>query len=137
MAKSRFKKLKKLIKKNPDDFKTQVDVAWFIKWLKTHMDVYNDFAVLAHELRARRPGKVYSARLIIEKMRWDFIMKYDDANDETYRINGDATPYISRLVMLEFPKLSGMFKTRIKIKPRKTKGYIYRDDDGIYHPKGR
>ena len=130
--KSRYKRLKKLVKKNPQAFRTMVNTKWFLKkWLPTHMKTYAHFCELALALRRKNPDRKYSARLIMGKLVWDFTIEYDIPDDQTYKINSKSTPYMARLAMLEFSSLDGMFSTRRKIKGTN----LQIDERGVLHPK--
>ena len=67
----------------------------FFRWLQANSQIYNEFERRA--LRMARAGrKHYSARTIVEAIRWNTDMRDSDA---LFKINGNYVPGMSRLFM--------------------------------------
>ena len=70
-------------------------------------EIFKSFAKLALEVKAR--GKRVGSKLIMERLRWDYIMTTD--GDE-FKINNNYSSRYARLAMETYPELEGFFQTR-------------------------
>ena len=84
-------------------------VADFLDWDRTEPGFYNLFKQFAFELI--NAGKTRgSANRIVERIRWDVdTLK----SDETWKVNNNHRPYLSRMFKLEFPQYADFFGTRL------------------------
>ena len=99
-----------LIRYHEDKFNLPVASSQsFIKWLVNNSKVYFEFEKYAVELKVNGNRKIYSARTIIERLRWDSIFLDDDS---VYKINNNYVPHMSRLAMMINTSLEGMFELR-------------------------
>ena len=55
--------------------------------------------------------KYFSARTIIERIRWD--TKIAEKGVETFKIGDHSSPYLARKLMREDPRFRGFFRTKI------------------------
>ena len=90
-----------------DMFMGMKRVSWFYEWLKTNMHIYHTFEDYTWEHKLRMSKHYFSARAIIEIMRWNTLSK-DSTID--FKISDHCMPYLARLVMLRNPELEGMFR---------------------------
>lgn len=100
-----------LINENQEKFEyCNKSVSWFKEWIQDNLHIYNEFE--RHAFHLKREGKrdFYSARAIMEQMRWETLFK--EVGSADYKINNNSIPYLSRLVMLENLELDGMFQLR-------------------------
>ena len=67
----------------------------FTHWLSKNQHIYNRFEVLALRM-AEKNHKHYSARTIVEKLRWDTDIADTDVQ---FKINGNFVPGMARLWM--------------------------------------
>ncbi len=66
-------------------------------------------AFTQYSLEAARAGRTHlSARLVIERMRWQSIIS---ERDSAYKINNDIAPKLARKFMREY-NMAGFFRTR-------------------------
>lgn len=79
----------------------------FKAWHLLNPHVYQEFVRLAVMMKARRSK--YSARTIIEKMRWDFDIQ---TTGDVFEINGDFVPLYVRLLIHNRPEFAGFFELR-------------------------
>ena len=83
----------------------------FEKYHKENPHVFEMFKSFAFD--AINSGvKALSAQLIIERMRWESMLK---TTGERYKINNNYPPYYSRLFMEEFPEYENYFTTRQQV----------------------
>lgn len=81
----------------------------FKDWLTKNIHVFNEFERYAVDLKTNGRKDKYSARAIIQRLRWD---TYFQENDSEWKISNTSTPYMSRLVMHINPFLNEMFRTK-------------------------
>ena len=91
----------------PDDFYTYPP--GFFLWIKKNQHIYRKFKQMAF-MEKRLGRKHYSARKIIQDMRWDTNIR--QAGDQTFKINNIFTPGLARLAMRDEPELKGFFRCR-------------------------
>ena len=97
-----------IIKENDTAFPTT-----FSKWVNDNYSIYTAFVRYAKVLREFNGNKRYSARTIIERMRWDTLIgELKGSGATTVKISNNVTPYLSRLSMLENEELGGMFQLK-------------------------
>lgn len=80
----------------------------FFRWLSENYRIYCEFEDRALEVR-RTGRKHFSARVIVENIRWHTLLRDKDA---TFKINDHWTPGMARLAMKIHPELDGMFELR-------------------------
>jgi len=97
--------LLRLVEGSPDQFRTK-----FGNWLLDNMHIWHEFEKKALFMASRRD--VYSARTIIEVMRWETHLRESPA--QTFKIVNHHTADLSRLFMLRYPKHEGFFKLLTK-----------------------
>ena len=90
-----------------DDFYTYPP--GFFRWIKKNQHIYRKFTQMAFEQK-RLGRKQYSARAIVQRMRWDTNIR--QAGDQTFKINNIFTPGLARLAMRDEPELKGFFRCR-------------------------
>jgi hypothetical protein len=79
----------------------------FKKWHQANPHVYREFARLATLMKTKRTK--YSARTIIEKMRWDYDIQ---TTGDVFEINGDFVPLFVRLLIHHRPEFASFFELR-------------------------
>lgn len=52
----------------------------------------------------------YSSRTIFHRIRWHVEIETD--SDDRFKINNNHSPYYGRMLMRDFPKTRGFFRTR-------------------------
>lgn len=81
----------------------------FDRWLQNNRHIYTEFARRALYM-ARAGRKHYSARTIVEAMRWDSDLRDSDA---LFKINDHYTPGMARLFMEKYGRTHpGFFQLR-------------------------
>ena len=90
-----------------DDF--HIYPVGFFLWLKSNQHIYRKFTQIAFAQK-RLGRKHYSARAIVQRMRWDTNIR--QAGDQTYKIDNVMTPGLARLAMRDEPELKGFFRCR-------------------------
>ena len=90
-----------------DDFYTYPP--GFFRWIESNQHIYRKFTQMAFEQK-RLGRKQYSARAIVQRMRWDTNIR--QAGDQTFKINNIFTPGLARLAMRDEPELKGFFRCR-------------------------
>ena len=90
-----------------DDFYTYPP--GFFHWLKSNQHIYCMFKHIAFTKR-KEGRKHYSARKIIQDMRWDTNIR--QVGDQTFKIDNVMTPGLARLAMRDEPELKGFFRCR-------------------------
>jgi hypothetical protein len=80
----------------------------FFRWLADNYGIFCEFEKRALEVRSAG-RKHFSARIIIENIRWHTLLRDKDA---TFKINNNWVPGLARLVMRIHPELDGMFELR-------------------------
>ena len=97
-----------LIDNNPQLFFGMKRLGWFKDWLvKDNLHVYHAFESWAVEHRTTLQRHYFSARAIIEIMRWNTLTRDSTAE---FKLSDHCMPYLARLVMLRRTELEGMFK---------------------------
>ena len=71
--------------------------------------VYRDFRVKAFQM-LRTGRKRYSARRIMESLRWDYDLK---TTGDVFEINNDFTPIYVRLLIYNHPEFEDFFELRV------------------------
>lgn len=94
---------------NPFDGYPSNVVARFKTWHHQNPHIYEQFKTLANQMRVRGRQR-YSARTIIEKMRWDYDIK---TTGDVFEINGDFVPIYVRLLIHDHPEFAGFFELRV------------------------
>jgi hypothetical protein len=86
------------MKQNVIDFPSDTYPAGFWRWLAENEHIYDAFKIEA--IRMALTGRErYSARTIVELLRWQSDLKDSDV---TFKINGNYVPGMARLFMSEF-----------------------------------
>ena len=67
----------------------------FFHWLQTNRHIWKEFEVMA--LKMARKRKRYSARTIVEVMRWNTDLR--ESPDITFKLSNNMTPGMARLWM--------------------------------------
>lgn len=73
-----------------------------------HPEVYTLFCQMARQAQARRPR--YSARTILEVMRWNFMLNED--GDGGFKLNDHFSPFYVRKLIDEDTTFSEFFELR-------------------------
>jgi hypothetical protein len=84
-------------------------LARFKEWHSANPQIYRQFKTLALKMKATG-RKRYSARTIIEKMRWDYDI---ETTGDVFEINGDFVPIYVRLLIHHHPEFSNFFELRL------------------------
>ena len=71
--------------------------------------VYREFRRLCFALY-ERGHKRFGAKLIVEQMRWNWMMRTTDASG--FKLNNNNTAYYARKLMANEPELDGVFSLR-------------------------
>ena len=101
------KRLIKKARKLPE--MTSMPKAAFVKWLKKNKRMYGFFRKFAYQaLEKKRPR--FSAYMIRERVRWYVNIEYDGH----FKISNNLTPYIARLLIVEYPELDEGLQTKAK-----------------------
>ena len=81
----------------------------FFYWLQSNQHVYRAFCAYAFRM-AMTGRKRYSAKTIVERIRWDTDIK---DSETTFKINNNYTSGMARLFMSEYgEKYPGFFQLR-------------------------
>src|SRR5210317_391777 len=83
---------------NVIDFPRDTYPAGFWRWLTENEHIYDAFKIEAIRM-ALTGRKRYSARTIVELLRWQSDLK---DSDKTFKINGNYVPGMARLFMQEY-----------------------------------
>lgn len=83
----------------------------FKGWLDMNFHVYEIFERLALKIANKRDR--YSARTIIEHMRFEDDVREMPTSDHAFKLNNNSVPDMSRMFILRNPKHSELFETRI------------------------
>ena len=97
-----------LIKRTLQDSKRDYR-ADFIYWLSENPHIWREFVNKTIQAHRHAHKQRFSARAIIEVLRWETMLQDADA---TFKINNSYVADLSRLVMDEIPILKGYFNTR-------------------------
>lgn len=108
---STHKGILKVIAENDGIFEDLNNEDWFYEWLVGSVHIVVKFEEYSIMLKERGKRDIYSARAIVEGMRWDSLISDSDVE---YKINDHCVPFLSRLVMAANPRLAGMFSCRGK-----------------------
>lgn len=79
----------------------------FVSWLTDNYELYEYFSKYAEEA-INRGRKRFSAYMIRERVRWYTNVEYDG----DYKISNNLTPYIARLLIVEYPVLAEIFSCK-------------------------
>lgn len=101
----------------------------FFGWLRQNRHVYEAFERLALSMW-RRGRKRYSARTIVEVIRWNTDLA---DTDTTFKINDHYTPGMARLFLDDHPMCAGMFELRER-EHASDVGRIRHHQEGSTHP---
>lgn len=71
----------------------------FFHWLELNPQIWNEFEVMALKMAKKRPR--YSARTIVEVMRWNSDLRQHDV---TFKLSNNMTPGMARLWMQKYGK---------------------------------
>lgn len=77
---------------------------------RAHPDIYAQFKEIAETVREKRGH--FSARAIIEIIRWERLTSNDAAHDDGFKINDRYLPYFARKLVQEDPSFDGFFAFR-------------------------
>jgi hypothetical protein len=72
----------------------------FFQWLQTNRDIWKEFEAMALKMAKRRTR--YSARTIVEVMRWNTDLR--EKPDVTFKLSNNMTPGMARLWMRKHGK---------------------------------
>ena len=79
----------------------------FPEWLRANHGIYSAF--VRSSLTMCRAGRAhYSARTIVEKMRWDTDLSETNSR---FKISNNMIPGMARLAMQQYQELDGFFNT--------------------------
>ena len=81
----------------------------FMDWHRLNPQIYQHFKKLTFEMAATG-RKRYSARTIVEVMRWHYDL---NTRGDVFEINGDFVPMYARLLIYEHPEYSDFFELRV------------------------
>jgi hypothetical protein len=81
----------------------------FNEWHQANPHIYRHFKQLATQMRAAGRER-YSARTIMEVMRWHYDLK---TVGDVFEINDNFTPIYVRLLIHYHPEFSGFFELRV------------------------
>ena len=81
----------------------------FWTWLDENEHIYQAFQKIAHKERFENGRLNFSARAIIDKLRWDTPIK--EINSQ-FKLSNEMGTGLSRLCMAEYPELKGFFRIR-------------------------
>lgn len=95
-----------LVVEHEDEFKPG-----FKEWLGANFHVYDIFERLALKIANKRDH--YSARTIIEHMRFEDDVREIPTSDHAFKLNNNSVPDMSRMFILRNPKHRELFETRI------------------------
>lgn len=80
----------------------------FKEWHFKNPHIYQHFKRLARQMLATGRDR-YSARTIVEVMRWHYDLK---TRGDVFEINGDFVPIYARLLIYNHPEFSDFFELR-------------------------
>ena len=80
----------------------------FMAFHEANTLVYQTFCRRAFQM-IQSGRKHYSARAIMEVVRWDIDLKTDD---KEFKLNNNHIPYYARMFMLAYPQHDGFFRIR-------------------------
>lgn len=83
--------------------------AQFDRYDSDHPAVYQLFRQYALVLLGKRPNRRFGAKLILERIRWEFAL--DHSHDE-YKINNNYSSRYARKFLKEFPQYTNNLETR-------------------------
>ena len=84
--------------------------AGFGKWLDNNADIYRAFVAKSLELRFQANRNHYSARAIVEVIRWETALR--QKGEPTFKINNNYVSGLARLTISAYPQLEGFFQIR-------------------------
>ena len=99
-----WESIKKTIKASKRDYRYD-----FILWLSENPHIWQAFVQKAIQAHRRAHKQRFSARAIIEVLRWETMLQ---ERDTTFKISNTYVADLARLVMDEIPRLQGYFNTR-------------------------
>ncbi len=100
---SQWNKVIRVIDKDVDSFRSD-----FTSWLQENKSTWIEFTKRANAV-AKAGKEQFSARTIIESMRWDSEMELGNAE---YKVNNNYAPDMARLFTLMNPDKSKLFQMR-------------------------
>lgn len=80
----------------------------FKVWHFANPHIFHEFKKLAFEMKATG-RKRYSARTIVEVMRWHYDLK---TKGDVFELNDNFTPIYVRLLIHHYPEFDGFFELR-------------------------
>jgi hypothetical protein len=80
----------------------------FKEWHRQNPHIYAEFRRLAYSM-LKTGRQRYSARTIVEVMRWHYDLK---TTGDVFEINGDFVPIYARLLIHNHPEFSAFFELR-------------------------
>ena len=85
----------------------------FFNFHAKHPEIYKQFKKYTKDLLGPKPNRVIGAQMIIEKIRYEMLLKEDDI--EIYKINNSFTPGYARLFLQEHPRYHGLMPIKESI----------------------
>lgn len=104
VMKLKYTELRELINDNKDTFSNLSNVGWFTIWLKNNLHIYKEFEKVSKKIHKEGNRKQYSVTRVLHELRSN--------QGSAIKVGNDCAPYLSRLVMLKNPELTGMFRVR-------------------------
>jgi hypothetical protein len=83
-------------------------LARFKAWHHRNPHIYEQFKALAYKMRATGRER-YSARTIIEVMRWHYDLR---TKGDVFEVNDNFTPIYVRMLIHDHPEFTGFFELR-------------------------
>ena len=84
-----------------------MDIETYVRENPAVWEAFKKFTIQA----AASGRKHLSARLVVERMRWESMIS---EKDREFKINNNIAPKLARKFMSEFPGMDGFFATRSK-----------------------
>lgn len=84
-----------------------MDIEEYVKENPDVWDAFKKFTIQAAAAGRRR----LSARLVVERMRWESVVS---EKDREFKINNNIAPALARKMMTDHPLYAGFFETRTK-----------------------
>ena len=81
----------------------------FLEWHSANPQVYAEFKKLTFSM-AGTGRERYSARTIMEAMRWHYDLA---TTGDVFEINGDFVPIYARLLIYDYPQYRDFFELRV------------------------
>jgi hypothetical protein len=80
----------------------------FKEWHRANPHVYREFVRLANQMKGTG-RKRYSARTIMEVLRWHYDIK---TTGDVFELNDNFTPIYVRMLIHNYPEFDGFFELR-------------------------